>query len=79
MKMVIIDLFCGYNPDNLLLMANFANHCFVCGKEVDPQTTSKNTQFNLPVCSECKDTDKEKQAIEQLLDGMAEGFVCGCI
>lgn len=60
-------------------MNDFANQCFVCGKIVDPLLTPKNQQFNLPVCTECKGTDKEKEAIEQLLDGMAEGFVCGCI
>jgi ribosome-binding protein aMBF1 (putative translation factor) len=60
-------------------MNDFANHCFACGKEVDPQTTEKNKQFNLPVCSSCKDTDEEKKAINDLLEGMAEGFVCGCI
>lgn len=60
-------------------MTDFANHCFVCGKEIDLQNTEKNIQFNLPVCSECKGTDREKEAIAQLLEGMAEGFVCGCI
>lgn len=60
-------------------MAYFANRCFVCGKEVDPQIIEKNKQFNLPVCADCKGTDNEKKAIEDLLDGMAEGFVCGCI
>ncbi len=60
-------------------MADFANHCFVCGKEVDAKTSEKNTQFNLPVCTYCKGTDKEKKAVEDLLEGMAEGFVCGCI
>ena len=60
-------------------MTDFARKCFVCGKNVDPETTDKNPQFNLPVCSECKDTDREKEAIAQLLEGMAEGFVSGCI
>jgi hypothetical protein len=60
-------------------MTDFAKQCFVCGKAVDPEQTEKNKQFNLPVCSGCKGTDKEKEAIAQLLEGMAEGFVCGCI
>lgn len=60
-------------------MADFANRCFVCGKEVDPQIVERNKQFNLPVCADCKGTDTEKKAIEDLLEGMAEGFVCGCI
>jgi len=60
-------------------MLDFAKHCFACGKEIDPQTTEKNIQFNLPVCADCKGTNREKTAIDELLDGMAEGFVCGCI
>lgn len=60
-------------------MTDFANRCFVCGIEVDPQIVEKNKQFNLPVCADCKGTDNEKKAIEDLLEGMAEGFVCGCI
>lgn len=60
-------------------MTDFSNRCFVCGKEIDQQNTEKNILFNLPVCDYCKGTDREKEAIEQLLDGMAEGFVCGCI
>ena len=60
-------------------MTDFANHCFVCGQEVDAQLTPKNIQFNLPVCDNCKGTDREKEAIAQLLEGMAEGFVCRCI
>lgn len=60
-------------------MNDFARRCFVCGKEIDPENTSKNMQFNLPVCDDCKGTDREKAAVDDLLDGMAEGFVCGCI
>lgn len=60
-------------------MDDFACHCFVCGKEVDPKTTEKNVQFNLPVCKECRGTDREKAVIGDLLEGMADGFVCGCI
>lgn len=60
-------------------MSDFSNHCFVCGKETDPQNTKMNKQFNLPVCKKCDGTDQEKRAVEELLEGMAEGFVCGCI
>ena len=60
-------------------MTDFAKQCFACGKAIDPEVTEKNKQFNLPVCNECKGTNREKEAIAQLLDGMAEGFVCGCI
>lgn len=51
----------------------------MCGKIIDPQNTERNLQFNLPVCDECNGTDREKEAIDQLLEGMADGFVCGCI
>lgn len=60
-------------------MNDFHNHCFVCGKETDPVICSKNIQLNLPVCESCKDTDEEKKAVDELIEGMAEGFVCGCI
>lgn len=60
-------------------MTDFSNHCFVCGKETDPQNSKKNEQFNLPVCDECNGTEAEKKAIGDLLEGMADGFVCGCI
>jgi hypothetical protein len=60
-------------------MPDFSNHCFVCGREVDPQLTERNHQLNLPVCSDCAGTDAEKKAIDELNEGLAEGFVCGCI
>jgi hypothetical protein len=60
-------------------MMDFSNQCFVCGKEVDPLETEKNLQINLPVCNECKGTDREKNAVDELLEGLADGFVCGCI
>ena len=60
-------------------MSDFAKRCFVCGTEIDPEQTEKNKLLNLPVCTDCKGTDREKQAVEEHLDGMAEGFVCGCI
>ncbi len=60
-------------------MTDFSNHCFVCGKDTDPQTSKKNQQLNLPVCDECSGTEAEKNAVEDLTEGMADGFVCGCI
>jgi ribosome-binding protein aMBF1 (putative translation factor) len=60
-------------------MPDFINQCFVCGKETDPVSAKKNMQFNLPVCDDCQGTDQEKAAITELLEGMADGFVCGCI
>lgn len=60
-------------------MADFLNCCFVCGKETNPETTKKNQQLNLPVCDDCSGTDEEKKAVNELTEGIADGFVCGCI
>ncbi|HEY3369251.1 MAG TPA: hypothetical protein VGK10_00305 [Prolixibacteraceae bacterium] len=60
-------------------MNDFLHHCFVCGKETDPQNKQKNKQLNLPVCNDCRGTEAEEKAIEELIEGMADGFVCGCI
>jgi len=60
-------------------MADLFNSCFVCGKENNLQTTKKNQQLNLPVCDDCSGTDEEKKAVNELTEGMADGFVCGCI
>lgn len=60
-------------------MTDFLYQCFVCGKETDPQNTTKNKQLNLPVCNECIGTEEENQAVDELIEGMADGFVCGCI
>ena len=60
-------------------MKGIFSKCFVCEKELEPQTSSKNEQVNLPVCDRCKGTKSEKLKEAELLDGMADGFVCGCI
>jgi len=60
-------------------MSDFSTRCFVCGKEIDPEHTAKNKQINLPVCDECISTEREQMAVDELNEGMAEGFVCGCI
>ncbi len=60
-------------------MTDFSNQCFVCAIEIDPMISKKNKQLNLPVCDECCGTDRENRAIEDHLEGMADGFVCGCI
>lgn len=60
-------------------MPEFSNQCLACGKDIDPEHTPKNKQLNLPVCSDCQGTDREKKAIDEHLEGMADGFVCGCI
>jgi hypothetical protein len=60
-------------------MTDFSNQCFVCGIAIDPLSSQKNKQLNLPVCDNCHGTDQEKAAVEEYLEGMADGFVCGCI
>ena len=57
---------------------DFARKCFVCEEPVDSACV-KNQQINLPVCEKCIGTENEKLAVQNLLDGMADGFVCGCI
>jgi hypothetical protein len=60
-------------------MSDFSKRCFVCCKEIDPDQMEKHKLLNLPVCTDCKGTDREKQAVDEHMEGMAEGFVCGCI
>jgi hypothetical protein len=60
-------------------MEDFAAKCFVCEMGITPNNSSLNKQVNLPVCNECKGTQQEKKKINELLEGLAEGFVCGCI
>ncbi|WP_066629279.1 hypothetical protein [Labilibacter marinus] len=58
--------------------SNFSKKCFVCEKELE-KIESKNKVTNLPVCKQCKGTDKEKVKEQEVLDSLADGFVCGCI
>lgn len=60
-------------------MSGFLTQCFVCGIEIDPDLTERNINLNLPVCSDCQGTEKEQKMIQELNEGMADGFVCGCI
>jgi hypothetical protein len=60
-------------------MTDFLTRCFVCGIEIDLDVASRNKQPNLPVCVDCKDSKKEQNAIKELNERMADGFVCGCI
>lgn len=60
-------------------MEDFQNHCFVCGIKTDAQNAQLNKQLNLPVCHQCKDSEEEAKAVSELNEGMADGFVCGCI
>ena len=51
--------------------------CFVCGQKDAALTT--NTTVNLPVCQRCSGSAAEQNAVSFLQEGLAEGFVCGCI
>ncbi len=60
-------------------MVDIKNTCFVCKKRITPETSKINRVVNMPVCSECKETDREKEEEKIALDSLADGFVCGCI
>ena len=62
-----------------LEMENFKNRCFVCKEEIDPAVTKRNIIVNLPVCDNCKGTDKEKVTEAEYLDSLADDLICGCI
>ena len=53
--------------------------CFVCEQSVESLIIHYNTKINLPVCDTCHGTDQENYKINELLEGLAEGFICGCI
>jgi hypothetical protein len=60
-------------------MNDFSTTCFVCKKTESPENLLRNEELNLPVCSQCKGCDKEKEMVKELTKGLADGFVCGCI
>ncbi len=53
--------------------------CFVCEEPVSPDSYELNCEIHMPVCSNCKGTDKEKKLVEEMLDSLADELVCGCI
>jgi len=53
--------------------------CFVCEKIILTKNISYHTKVNLPVCDACRGYEAEAVKVEELLEGMADGFVCGCI
>jgi hypothetical protein len=57
----------------------FNKKCFVCQVEVTPENSVLNYKVNLPVCNNCKGTEKERETVVELLDSLADGLVCGCI
>lgn len=57
---------------------DFTRKCFVCEEPVDVACT-RHPEINLPVCEKCRGTELEQEAVRKLQEGMADGFVCGCI
>lgn len=53
--------------------------CFVCGNPVPADSYELNLQVNMPECNSCKGTEQEKKIVEEMLDSLADGLVCGCI
>jgi len=60
-------------------MQSIKNTCFVCKQAVTAEDSTINQTVNLPVCSVCKGTEKETKEEKEVLDSLADGFVCGCI
>lgn len=60
-------------------MSNFSTICFVCNSVIENDDFSINQEINLPVCPKCKGSEEEKEAVRKLIEGLADGFVCGCI
>lgn len=53
--------------------------CFVCKENLEELDTMYNAQVNLPVCLRCSGSGEETKKASELLEGLADGFVCGCI
>lgn len=61
------------------MIGDFTSRCFVCGCAVDKEKCTKNEAVNLPVCETCKGSERERAMVKEAIEGLAEGFVCGCI
>ena len=55
------------------------NTCFVCGIELSNIEFEVNLVVNMKVCTKCTGSAREKEKEQELLDSLADGFVCGCI
>jgi hypothetical protein len=53
--------------------------CFVCKCRLTNGNYKINKEVYLPVCNNCEGTAREKKSVEEQLDSLADGFVCGCI
>ena len=61
------------------IMKAYSKICFVCKNDVNDSNSRLNLEVNLPVCNSCEGTDKEKETVEEYLEGLADDLVCGCI
>ncbi|SHF01408.1 hypothetical protein SAMN05444274_103251 [Mariniphaga anaerophila] len=53
--------------------------CFVCSAVIENDDFEINSEVLLAVCPRCKGTENEKKKVEEYLDSLADGLVCGCI
>ncbi len=53
--------------------------CFVCHQDFPLSEIKFNKTVNLPVCKKCSGTKEEEVAVQEALDSLGDGFVCGCI
>lgn len=60
-------------------MEKITKICFVCKKEINDSNFEMNREVYLPVCSKCNGSQEEKKMVEEYLDSLADGLVCGCI
>ena len=65
--------------ENINKMNDSKNTCFVCKSKITSEDFGFNKEVLLPVCRVCAETPKEKEAVEELLDSLADGLICGCI
>jgi len=60
-------------------MEGINKRCFVCKTELSKVKWDLNYEVNLSVCESCKGSENEKVKVKELLESLADGFVCGCI
>jgi hypothetical protein len=60
-------------------MGSIKDTCFVCKKGITPETSTLNQVVNMPVCLDCFGSENEKKEEKEVLESLADGFVCGCI
>jgi len=54
-------------------------YCFVCEKSILSKDITYHPKINLPVCDLCCGSEPEAEKIKEIIEGLAEGFGCGCI